>query len=143
MELQRIELLEDRSQYPRVRVKRHSADDWQERICLYINENNDAVCLQDSTEMEFLEGGKTYTACWGYWEEIKEPTYREGDDISHLLGAKVRHKQIKEVCCIVTGIDTRKNRSMLYCNGVWHPPIDFYSTYEHLDGTPIGVKEKI
>jgi hypothetical protein len=143
MELQRIKLLEDRSQYPRVRVVMSTGG--KNLICLHINERGCAVCVDHYSEDDFLRGDDLFnTGAWLQWEEIKEPTYRPyraEEDISHLLGAKVRHIKEKEVSFIITGVDPRKNKSMFYCNGLWHPPIGFYKNYEHLDGTPIGVKE--
>lgn len=91
MELQRIKLLEDRTQYPRVRV---FDDKWKERICLYIDTLGRAVCVLGDEEVGFLQG-EDYNVCeWAYWEEIKEPAYRpykEGGDLSHLLGAKIKN----------------------------------------------------
>ena len=166
MELQRIELLEDRSQYPRVRVKETADDNWKERICLHIDEEGLALCIEEYNEQHFLKGGNPIATRLCYYEEIKEPTcrpYKTGDNVSEVLGLQVSRKQASRGAIYVVigvGIIDDEIASVIY-KDLMIPRLyfklkrvdseedctigelskDLTECYEYLDTTPIGVKE--
>ena len=144
MELQRIKLLEDRSRYPRVRVKETDDNSWKERICLYINENNHAVCVNGEDEKSFLQGREFIPICWTLWEETKEPTYRpyeNSDNVEHLLGAKIKRKRYENEMHLIPNINKGKATNLVKFNNYWTSSVALFENYLFLDGTPIGVKE--
>jgi hypothetical protein len=166
MELQRIKLLEDRSQYPRVRVRFTDSVPWEERICLYINVFGYAVCVANNHEKEFLKNEGFTVSTYSDWEEIKEPTYRPyktSDNVSEVLGLQVSRKQGSQgaIYAIVgIGLLDDETASVIYKDSMMPRlyfelkkvdrkedsliavlPKDLTEMYEYLDGTPIGVKE--
>lgn len=83
---------------------------------------------------------------WDNCEPIKEPTYRpyrEGDDISHLLGAKVAGKDDSTEVYLITGIHPKceDKEELVLVGNSWMSFENLFREFTFLDGTPIGVKE--
>jgi hypothetical protein len=75
-------------------------------------------------------------------EEIKEPTYRpytKDDDLYNLLCLKIRSKLDSSTVHIISGVTS----TGLSIHGEWHDFITAFQEWEHIDGTPLGVKNKI